>query len=929
MASISNKEALKDKIHEIHNYLRNNGAGYGMNALKTFNVLYGLKKIEEKDLLSEVELSDECKFSYLVSLANEGGKDEFLAQTIIGPVLDSIHTSKLKDFLLYEIPRNIKGSVFSYLVKQIDSITKIEESCNVLLSGKIYEYFIGRDESAISELGAYFTDRHIVDYILEKLSPCIRDDGSIPSMIDPFGGSGGFTTGYINFINTNYPEVDWSSEINKISHFDINEDVIKSAGLEIFCLTGVIPNMDNLKYKNAFKDDFGNGNKYDIILTNPPYGGDKTEKSEKYNKREKVKKYINDELSSTTDDDVKTRRRVQLRRILQEEKVEKKESEKAKVALENCSGRIQKFAKKNGELTGNDKESCSLMLLMDLLEVGGTAIGVLKEGVFFNKTYKDLRRCLLQNFNVREVISVPQDQFENTSTKTSIVIFDNTEEKTRQVKFSDLTVERISEDKFAEIKGNIVLLENKGDIYQVRDTLVSVASVDEILENPICSLNGKDYGKKELIVGKGYEKVKLGDLCEIICGKNLPKDKAVQGIYNVYGGGSSSYTHNEYNLEGFNILLSRVGNNNISLIDEKIYLTDNGFSLKLNNEIIKRFIGYYLIGKKEHIFNLANGSAQKVITKTQLKNLEIPIPKSPLKIKEWVDKISAPYNEKISKQAEIQALEDFVRERMREIELKEDCEEKSIIELTKMLPNGKHNTSFGKNIGKYKFYNSSNEEKLYCDQYEIEDESVIIGFKGNINIHLGKQFTSSQHMYVIQINHKTKQLFGNIIKYLYYLLKNNKTLFTDRMHGSTIKHITKNDLNDIKISLPKNKQLIQDLEPTFSRIETLQDEVKAAENLYKTFIQELSNEALPQKSKQSTTASIDDEVKSEPSEEVVEELDDVAEKPKKSKSSSSAGGCPYIPSRGKNKGVQCGVKSKSGEEYCSTHKKSSRKSSKA
>ena len=44
--SISNKEALKDKIHEIHNYLRNNGAGYGMNALKVFNIIYGLKKIE-------------------------------------------------------------------------------------------------------------------------------------------------------------------------------------------------------------------------------------------------------------------------------------------------------------------------------------------------------------------------------------------------------------------------------------------------------------------------------------------------------------------------------------------------------------------------------------------------------------------------------------------------------------------------------------------------------------------------------------------------------------------------------------------------------------------------------------------------------------------------------------------------------------------
>lgn len=71
----------------------------------------------------------------------------------------------------------------------------------MLLSGKIYEYFIGRDDTAISELGAYFTDRHIVDYIIDKLNPEINKDGSIPSMVDMFGGSGGFTTGYVNYFN--------------------------------------------------------------------------------------------------------------------------------------------------------------------------------------------------------------------------------------------------------------------------------------------------------------------------------------------------------------------------------------------------------------------------------------------------------------------------------------------------------------------------------------------------------------------------------------------------------------------------------------------------------------------------------------------------------------------------------------------------------
>ena len=339
--SVTNKEALKDKIHEIHNFLRNNGAGYGMNALKVFNILYGLKKIEENGLLDKVNLKKpDCEFSYLLKMANEN-KDEELAELIFGNVLQSICDSELKELLFYEIPQNIKGSVFVYLLKEINKITHIEKSCNVLLSGKIYEYFIGRDESAISELGAYFTDRHIVEYILKKLDPSTNKDGTIESMIDMFGGSGGFTTGYINYLNDKYPQlINWTTEINKISHFDMNEDVIKSAGLEFFCLTGVFPNMNNLKYKNSFTDEF-NGLKYKYPLTNPPYGGDKNSKSEAQSKREKVKEYIKNELPTITDEGLRIRRQKQLKSLETQEKQEKKESDKTKVSVARCSGRIQ------------------------------------------------------------------------------------------------------------------------------------------------------------------------------------------------------------------------------------------------------------------------------------------------------------------------------------------------------------------------------------------------------------------------------------------------------------------------------------------------------------------------------------------------------------------------------------------------------------
>jgi type I restriction enzyme S subunit len=851
--SVSNKEALKDKIHEIHNYLRNNGAGYGMNALKVFNILYGLKKIEENGLLDKVRLiKPDCEFSYLLKLANEN-KDEPLAELILGNVLDSINDSELKELLFYEIPKNIRGSVFAYLIKEIDKITIIEKTCNVLLSGKIYEYFIGRDESAISELGAYFTDRHIVEYIMKKLNPEINKDGTISSMIDMFGGSGGFTTGYINYLNEKYPTlINWETEINKISHFDMNEDVIKSAALEFFCLTGVLPNMNNLKYKNSFTDEF-NGQKYKFPLTNPPYGGDKSSKSEAQSKREKVKEYIKTELLHITDEGLRIRRQKQLKKIEAQEKQEKKEKDKTKVSVSMCSPRIQKFAKDYG-LKGNDKESCSLMLLMDIVDVGGTAIGVLKEGVFFNKSYKDVRKCLIENFNVREVISVPQDQFENTSTKTSIVIFDNTEEKTSEVKFSDLSIERYEEDTFAEIGGDIVVIQNKGDIVCVSDLLVSQATKEELLGNAICSLNGKDYNKTIIVVGEDYELVKLGDICEI-----KPKSKRnasfgqTTGQYNFY---TSSEKVQKCDLADYNEECLIIGDGGVANI--KI---DNQFSCSCHNHIIKtsqnHYIYYLFSGKIELLSDGFTGSVLKNLSKDYLKNIQIPIPKNPAKIQQWVDKISKPYNEKNEKQLKIKELETFVQNRIKEIGEDEDCDEVELESVLIRCKNGKTNSTTITNSGEYPFYSATATNPVSThNKYDFDSESSYLLFAksgGNSKtvygetLGIGKfwivngksagniamiRFNIKEGFSIKYINSYLRSILYNIQKFALYTTGNGNINVDDMLHK-------------FKIKIPKNNQLIQDLEPIFQEIETLQNEVKLSEELYKQYIQELSQEAIP------------------------------------------------------------------------------------
>ena len=891
LMEISNRDALRDKIHEIHNYLRNNGAGYGMTALKVFNIFYGLKKFEmcnneyikklqpgDSDLYAKYKLNDKCRFSKImekIKYINDykfndpqypkspEQLDEEFTDYILKDVLDGINTSMLNQYLMYEIPDDLQPKIYKHIITEIDSIFDVEQKCNVLLSGKIYEYFIGRDETAISELGAYFTDRHIVNYIYdEKLQPKLDENGGIVEMIDMFGGSGGFTTGYIDYLNKNHlGGIDWSKELKKVSHYDMNKDVVKSAWLEMFCLTGELPHHDNVKSTNSFMSEFGN-KKYKLIVTNPPYGGDKVAETDTQIKHAKIKEYIKKILPTIENAAEKAKLSIQLKEIEKDEKLDKQKLENNKVGLnikgqgQRSSRRINKYAEEHNISTANDKESISLIMLMDMVDIGGTACGVLKEGVFFNKTYKDIRKCLIENYNVREVISVPSDQFENTSTKTSILIFDNlADKKTSSVKFSEMIVERFEEDKFVMQNGYVYLVENKGDISKVIDREVSSATREELLKNPICSLNGKDYSKNTMEAGEGFKLVKMGDIASVFCGKNLPKDRAIKGIYKVYGGGNSAYTHNEYNVEGFNILLSRVGNNNINLVNEKFYLTDNGFILNISNEITKKYVGYYLTINSSEILKLSNGTAQKVINKSKLNTLQLPIPTTDQSIKQWVDKISKPFDELNSKKKRISVLEEEVQTRIKEITENEDCDEVELGSICKIYsgkPIKKENR-----IGTLYPYCSANGIDGYVNEYLFDGNYILCAQDGSIGAtHLMKgKIYPSNHVWLLDIKDTS-------INYIYRILK-HFTNYDNYKTGSVIPKITKDKLEKIKISIPKDKSLITVLESKFQEIEKLQDEVKQAEALYKQYLDELATAAIK---KQSTldTIPIPDTTSTEP-----------------------------------------------------------------
>ena len=199
------------------------------------------------------------------------------------------------------------------------------------------------------------------------------------------------------------------------------------------------------------------------------------------------------------------------------------------------------------------------------------------------------------------------------------------------------------------IKIPIPSLERQQEIVKYLDFIYEKAnktSNEKIAElkqlNEFCLSNQKIFGENVV--------KELGEICEVNQGNSLTKTEMIDGIYDVIGGGKIIGKHNEKNRDGNDFTLTRVGDININYIDRPYYLTDNGFSLKSKQEdIMTKYLYYLLSHNKNNLTNLYQGTAQKVISKTNLKTIKIPVP-SLERQKEIVEYCE--YNDTLIKQLE-------------------------------------------------------------------------------------------------------------------------------------------------------------------------------------------------------------------------------------------------------------------------------------
>jgi type I restriction enzyme S subunit len=751
------KENLSGFFESLHNLLWNRAGLNPDRALEHLTFFFAYRMIEPQ--IDSLGLPKECKWSYLAGI-KQGVE---LSEEIKRGVVAFRQNPSTKPFFK---PHEIQKTELIYdIVQQINRISpELLNETDTL--GDIFEYMLGRGMGTMADEGQYFTNRKICkvafDLAFEIKKTLRRPDGSLCTFADWFCGTGGFAAEYIKGVKENLEDVDWKKDFESIYCQDMNLSSVTTTLLNLLILTGIPFNNNKIRSSNSFADPITDGNlapykdlKIDYCFMNPPYGGDKT----------KGKEY----------------------RFAYSKKVK------------NERGKFDKHYYVNKEIQrigieDDDKVSAGVQLGMATLNDEGVCCIVLPQGFFFGagKKVVELRKKLIEEYAVYAVIDIDSGEFENTTTKTSMLVFQKGVGQTDEVTFMNL-----ERDEYTR------------------------ATIEQIREKKY-SLNYKQYIDEEIEEIEGFEIVKLGDICEIESGEYITKATAPEGEYPVYGGGDLSFYTSKYNRENkFVIAKDGMSAKCVRYVYGKFHLNHHGWTFKTNERANYSYIGYWLLNNQDKLYNLAVGTAQKGINQTVFYNIQIPLPSIERQneivesIDSWAD-LQNQY-ENLLKTLEKKAMQEVLRisRGKPKVKLGHVCEWQMGKRIVKVdAETGDYPVYGGGDISF--FTNVFNRSDINC---KISREGI--SEKNCVLIIYGNYYQNSQGM---TVNGKNKEIIND--SYIYYWLLKNKEKVYNCGHGTAQKAIYMPLLNDIKIPLPpieeqnELEELFNDIKHAYEKIES-------------------------------------------------------------------------------------------------------------
>ena len=367
-------------IDSCRNILRTDGIT-GMDSMKHLT-LYILARVLSVEECKRLSISEKFSWDKFMELLKQDKKQEafnlFFCKNGAEPdligALDEKFNTKNFNYKLNKI------ELHASILKELNKIDLNNLDGHVDILGTVYENHLGSgsNKSAMRDLGQFFTDRKVCNYMVNLCQPKLLADKRAESVLDPTMGTGGFLTSYVKYLKTNGHTIDWSKMQDDVVGCDIDEFVVSIGEINMYLSTGVL--FDRISHRDSLQNDVGEPDqrlKFKIILANEPFGV------------------------------------------------------KGLKFADSCK-RVKDLG-----INGTKSEPLFLNLMMAALDKDGRCAVVVPDGVLVNNSnqHNGTRKYLLDNFELKRVIKMKGQFFSNTGIQPSILFFENTGCPTSIVEF--------------------------------------------------------------------------------------------------------------------------------------------------------------------------------------------------------------------------------------------------------------------------------------------------------------------------------------------------------------------------------------------------------------------------------------------------------------------------------------------------------------
>ncbi len=275
----------------------------------------------------------------------------------------------------------IIGTIYSKAQNKISEPAKLKKLISLVdeqtwmgldvdIKGAIYEGLLQKNATETKAgAGQYFTPRPLIKAIVEVMQPKPED-----TILDPACGTGGFLLAAYDYMKKQTKDKEKLKDLreNKIRGIDITPLVVSLCAMNLY-LHGIGNGESPVTQGDSLMS--AGETRYDMILTNPPFG------------KKSATKILADDGSVTTEK--------------------------------------EDYGRDDFTATTSNKQINFLQHIMTVLKIGGHAAVVVPDNVLFEGgAGEKVRKKLLKDFNLHTILRLPTGIFYAQGVKANVIFFD-------------------------------------------------------------------------------------------------------------------------------------------------------------------------------------------------------------------------------------------------------------------------------------------------------------------------------------------------------------------------------------------------------------------------------------------------------------------------------------------------------------------------